>query len=71
MSDAIAQGVMATTLDVELWINLPSHQRIPVLNLAAKLGATVAANTVVYLEDGTQVTLVYEVTGLGSLALPC
>lgn len=38
------------------------------LNLARKLGATIAANTVVYLEDGTPVNFVYEVTGLGEFS---
>lgn len=68
MSAAIAQGVMATTLDVDIWINLPSRQYMRPLNLARRLGATVAANTVVYLADGTPVNFVYDVTGLGSFS---
>ena len=68
MAAAIAQGVMANTLDVDLWIDLPARQYMRVLNLARKLGATVAANTVVYLEDGTPVNFVYDVTGLGSFS---
>lgn len=64
MTAAIAQGVMAATLDVDLWVDLPSRQYIRVLNLSRNLGATVAANTVVYLEDGTPVNFVYQVTGL-------
>ena len=39
-----------------------------VQNLARRLGATPAANTVVYLSDGTPVNFVYEVTGLGTFA---
>jgi hypothetical protein len=66
MSAAIAQGVMGTTLDVDLWINRPSRDYMRVQNLARRLGATPAANTVVYLEDGTPVNFVYEVTGLSS-----
>ena len=65
MAAAIAQGVMANTMDVDLWIDLPPRQYMRVLTLARQLGATVAANTVVYLEDGTPVNFVYEVTGLG------
>lgn len=68
MSAAIAQGVMTTTLDVDIWINLPARQYMRVLNMARRLGATVGANTVVYLEDGTPVNFVYEVTGLGKFA---
>ena len=64
MSAAIAQGVMANTLDVDLWIDLPSRQYMRVLNIAHRLGATIAAKTVVYLVDGTPVNFVYEVAGL-------
>jgi hypothetical protein len=66
MSAAIAQGVMANTLDVGLWIDLAARQYMRVLNIARRLGASVAANTVVYLENGTPVNFVYEVTGLGN-----
>lgn len=68
MSAAIAQGVLANTLDVDLWIDLPSRQYMRVLNLARNLGGTIAANTVVYLQDGTPVNFIYEVTGLGSFS---
>jgi hypothetical protein len=68
MAAAVSQGVMATTLDVDLWIDLPSRQYMRVQNLARRLGATVAADTVVYLEDGTPVNFVYEVTGLDSFS---
>lgn len=68
MAAAAAQGVMANTLDVDVWIDLPSRQYMRVLNLARRLGATVAANTVVYLPDGTPVNFVYEVTGLGTFS---
>jgi hypothetical protein len=39
-----------------------------VQNTARRLGAIPAANTVVYLTDGTPVNFVYEVTGLGSFS---
>jgi hypothetical protein len=65
MSAAIAQGVMATTLDVDVWIDLPPRQYVRVQAIAQKLGASIAANTVVFLEDGTPVNFVYEVHGLG------
>ncbi len=68
MAAAIAQGVMANTLDVDIWIDLPRRQYMRVLNLARRLGAAIAANTVVYLEDGTPVNFIYEVTGLGTFA---
>jgi hypothetical protein len=65
MAAAVAQGVMANTLDVDVWIDLPARQYMRILTLARQLGAAIAANTVVYLKDGTPVNFVYEVTGLG------
>ena len=68
MSAAIVQGGMETTLDVDLWIDLPKRQYMRVQNIARSAGCAVAANTVVYAEDGTPVNFVYEVNGLGAFA---
>lgn len=66
MTAAILQGVPATTLDADLWIDLPP--RLRVLNLCRKLGAAIIANTVVSLADDTLVNFVYRVDGLRSFA---
>ena len=66
MSGAILQGVPATTLDTDIWVDLPSRQYIRVLNLCRALGAQVRANTVVELEDGSLVNFLYQVDGLRS-----
>ena len=66
MSAAIVQGVMETTLDVDLWIDLPDRQYMRVQNLARSAGCTPVANTVVYTEDGTPINFVFEVNGLAS-----
>ena len=68
MSAAILQGVPATTLDTDLWIDLPARQYMRVINLCRELGAIPHANTVVDLNDGTTVNFIYEVTGLGSFS---
>jgi hypothetical protein len=64
MSGAILQGVPATTLDTDVWIDLPSRQYMRVLNLCRKLGATLRTNTVVDLSDGSTVNFLYEVHGV-------
>jgi hypothetical protein len=64
MSAAILQGVPATTLDTDLWIDLPPRQYMRVLNLCVQLGARVRANTLVELRDGSVVHFLYEVHGL-------
>ena len=65
MSAAILQGVPATTLDTVLWIDLPGRQYIRILQLCTKLGATIRANTVVDLTDGSTINFLYRVDGLG------
>jgi hypothetical protein len=64
MSAAVVQGVMETTLDTDIWIDLPSRDYMRVQNIARKLGAVITANTIAYLVDGTPVNFVFEVTGL-------
>jgi hypothetical protein len=66
MSGAILQGVPATTLDTDIWVDLPPRQYIRVLNLCRGLGAEVRANTVVELPDGSIVNFLHEIHGLRS-----
>ena len=66
MSAAITQGVMGSTLDVDLWIDLPPRDYMKVMNLSLAIGGKMGANTVVFLEDGIPVNFVFKVTGLES-----
>jgi hypothetical protein len=66
MSAAILQGCPATTLDTDLWIDLPPRQYMRVLRLCGKLGATTRGNTVADLSDGSTVNFLYRVDGLFS-----
>ena len=68
MRAAILQGVPATTLDTDLWLDLPPRQHIRVLNLCRNPGATICANTVVDLSDGSTVNFLYRVDGLRTFA---
>jgi hypothetical protein len=65
MSGAILQGVPATTLDTDIWIDLPSRQYMQVLNVCRTLRANLLANTV-ELTDGSIVNFLYELHGIGS-----
>ena len=67
-NDRGVEGVPATTLDADFWIDLPERQGIRLLNLCTRLGARVIANTVVALEDDTLVNFLYRVDGLASFA---
>ena len=65
MSAALLQGVPVTTLDADLWINLPERGYVRVLGICQKLGATILARTVVALADDTLVNFLYRIDGLG------
>lgn len=64
MSAANLQGVLVSTLDVDLWIGLPAREYMRVINLCRRLGATVRSANKVYLSDDLPVDFIYEVTGL-------
>jgi hypothetical protein len=64
MSAANLQGVLASTIDVDIWIGLPPRQYMRVINLCLSLGATLRSANRVYLRDDTPVDFIYEVTGL-------
>jgi hypothetical protein len=66
MSGAILQGVPASTLDTDLWIDLPERQYLRVIRLCLGLGARMVANTVVEFSDGSLVNFLYRVDGLRS-----
>ena len=66
MSAAVLQGVPYSTLDTDIWINLPSRKYIRMTNLCRSLGAEIVANTVVILQDGTTVNFLYRVDGLNT-----
>lgn len=65
MTAAVLQGVPVVTHDVDLWIDLPAREYMPI-NIALGDGAKMVRNTVVELSDGMLVNFIYEVTGLGS-----
>ena len=64
MSAANLQGVLAGTIDVDIWIGLPARQYMRVINLCRKLGATLRSQNKVYLSDDTPVDFIYEISGL-------
>ena len=66
MSAALLQGVPATTLDTDIWIDLPERQYVKVLALCRRLEAVTLARTVVSLRDDTLVNFLYRVDGLGT-----
>jgi hypothetical protein len=68
MSAAIVQGVPGSTIDVDLWIDLPVRQYMRPMKIGLAQGAEMLRNTVLQLSDDTLVNYVFTVTGLGSFA---
>jgi hypothetical protein len=66
MSAAILQGVPASTIDVDFWLDLPPRQYMRAANPAPRLGATMRVNTVFVPPGDRMVNFVYEVRGLKS-----
>jgi hypothetical protein len=51
MSAANLQGVLASTVDVDVWIGLPPRQYVRVINLCHRLKATIQSPNKVFLSD--------------------
>ena len=66
MSAAILQGVPASTLDTDIWVDLPERQYVRILTICRRLKASIMARTVVALRNDTLVNFLYRVDGLGS-----
>jgi hypothetical protein len=65
MSAAILQGVPATTLDTDIWVELPVRQFVRLTEIVVRLGGTMLAPTVAALSDDTLVNFLPRVDGLG------
>ena len=68
MSSAILQGTPATTLDTDIWVNLPERQFVRLNALIQAEGGTMLAPTVAVLSDDTLVNFLPRVDGLRSFA---
>ena len=68
MSAAIIQGVPATTLDTDIWVDLPERQYIRLFNLVERQGGVGLAKTMYALADGSLVNFIFSMTGLKKFA---
>lgn len=64
MSAAILQGVPATTIDTDIWVDLPERQYIRLLNLVLRQGGVVMARTMYALADDSLVNFLFQIHGL-------
>jgi hypothetical protein len=66
MTSAILQGVPGTTLDTDLWVDMPTRGYLALHRLIVEQGGTALAKTVFALEDDSVVNFVFAVDGLNS-----
>ncbi len=66
MSAAILQGVPATTLDTDIWVELPPRQFVRLVGIVAREGGTMLAPTVAALRDDSLVNFLPRVDGIAS-----
>jgi hypothetical protein len=69
MSAAVLQGVIVTTIDVDIWVDLPERQYVRLMNLALKQGGSVLARTLYALADGRLVNFLFRVDGVRSFEM--
>jgi hypothetical protein len=68
MSAAILQGVPATTLDTDLWVELPERQFLRLYAIIQKLSGSMLAPTVAALSDDSLVNFLSRLDGLRDFA---
>ncbi len=64
MSAAVLQGVIVSTIDTDIWVDLPERQYVRLMNIVVKQGGTPLAPTLYALADGRLVNFLFTVHGL-------
>ena len=64
MSAALIQGVPGSTIDTDIWVNLPSRQYLKLHHMMEQLGGQMAGKTAGFLKDDTLVNFIFTVDGL-------
>lgn len=68
MSAAILQGVPATTIDTDIWVELPERQFVRLTTIVMKQGGAMLAPTVAALSDDSIVNFLPRVDGIGDFS---
>jgi hypothetical protein len=64
MSAALLQGILVTTFDTDIWVDLPERQYIRLMDLVLKQGGTALAKTLYALADGRLINFLFSVDGV-------
>lgn len=66
MSAAILHGVPATTIDTDIWVELPERQFVRLTQIIVRHGGVMLAPTVAALSDDSLVNFLPRVEGIGT-----
>jgi hypothetical protein len=66
MAAAILQGVIETTIDTDIWVDLPERQYVRLMNICVSQGGTAMAPTLYVLADGRVINFLFRVDGIKS-----
>jgi len=64
MSAALLQGVIMSTIDTDLWVDLPERQYVRLMNLVLKQDGMSLAQTLYALADGRLVNFLFTLHGV-------
>ncbi len=62
------QGVPISTLDADIWVDLPMRQYVRVLAIGQNIGASFLSKNVLGLRNEQRVDFLYSIDGLASFA---
>jgi len=68
MTAAVYQGVMLNTMDIDIWVDLPTRQYVRLWKIIRDQDGSALSQTLYVLEDGKVVNFLFEVTGLKNFA---
>ena len=68
MTAGILQGVLTNTLDIDIWVDLPTRQYMRLWNVIRAQGGSALSQTLYVLEDGKVVNFLFSVDGLRGFA---
>jgi hypothetical protein len=68
MTAGILQGVLTNTLDIDIWVDLPTRRYMRLWNIIREQGGSALSQTLYVLEDGKVVNFLFSIDGLRGFA---
>ncbi len=66
LTSAVLQGAPCSTVDTDIWVDLPVRQYVRILTIAQRLGANILSGCVIGLRDDHRIDFIYRIDGLSA-----